>query len=295
MELSQTEKAKLVRYLLGQLSEPEQQVLEESVFADQAKFYQLCEVEDQLIDGYARNQLRDAERSDFELHYLTQPARRARVEFARTLTAEFDQPETTGTPAWWQSFFESLRQPALAWGLAAATLFFLAVTVWWLFSHSPRSSELARQGVAGTPTPARAISPTPVASPTPAPLLRDTPLPKPITVPATVTLSTLTLRGEPRTASETLRIAPGQTSAQIQVKLPDQDYPVYEVRLQTIAGQPVRSWQAKPANTKAGQAFALSLPTRLLASGDYLLVLEARTTAGTHEPIAKLPFKVVKP
>ena len=60
MDLSQTEKAKLVRYLLGQLSEPEQQALENTVFTDQAKFHQLCEIEDQLIDGYARNQLPDA-------------------------------------------------------------------------------------------------------------------------------------------------------------------------------------------------------------------------------------------
>ncbi len=295
MKLSQTEKAKLVRYLLGQLPEPEQEVLETAVFSDREKFYQLCEIEDQLIDSYVRGPLTGTDRREFERYYLTEPARRERVEFARAMAAEFGQMSTADKP-WWQSFFENLRLPALAGGTVTALLL-IAATAWWL-TNRPSPEQLAHNNGA-TPAPSVTSSTTPIVSSTlsstPKPQLRIIPSPQPIVIPATITLTAITLRGEEQKATETLTIAPSQQTAQIRVKLTDQDYTLYQARLQTSSGQIIRNWQTKPVGAKAGQVLLLPLSAHLLNTGEYLLTLEARTDAGTTQPIGKLPFKVMKP
>jgi hypothetical protein len=295
MELSQGEKVKMSHYLLGQLSEPEQQALEESIFADGEKFYQLCEIEDQLIDSYARNQLRQTDRALFEECYLRQPARRKLVEFALTLTGEFDRRHITNDQGWRKYFFGPQRRPALVKGLAVATLVFLA------FLSLPiillqRSAEIAHRDAADSPSPSVESGPTvtTAASPKFDPQPRLSPSPQPGAVLAIVTLSAFTLRGETNTETAALRLASGQTAAQIHVRLPDQDYPVYEAGLKNDSGQIIKRWHAKPTRTTNMQLLVLPLTARLLTTGDYTLIIEARSATGPVGTIASLPFKVVK-
>jgi hypothetical protein len=75
----------LVRYLLGRLPEDEQTGFEEQLLESEALFESLKEVESELIDEYVGDTLSADDRLQFELYFLTQPERRARVEFARAL------------------------------------------------------------------------------------------------------------------------------------------------------------------------------------------------------------------
>jgi hypothetical protein len=75
----------IVRYLLGKLPEDEQTGFEERLLESDALFEALEEAESELIDEYVGDTLSADDRRRFELYFLTQPERRARVEFARAL------------------------------------------------------------------------------------------------------------------------------------------------------------------------------------------------------------------
>jgi hypothetical protein len=75
----------LVRYLLGELSPPERERLEEEYFIHEDTWEALAATENDLIDSYAKGQLPDKERRQFEEYFLRSPRRQQRVEFARNL------------------------------------------------------------------------------------------------------------------------------------------------------------------------------------------------------------------
>jgi anti-sigma factor RsiW len=75
----------ITAYLLGELSEPEQEEIEVRYFADDALFEQLLAIEDDLIERYARDQMSDSERLRLERHFMNLPARRMRMRFAEAL------------------------------------------------------------------------------------------------------------------------------------------------------------------------------------------------------------------
>src|SRR5262245_20759352 len=99
----------IVHYLLGRLPEDEQTGFEEQLLENEALFEALEETARELIDEYVGDMLSADDRRRFELYFLTQPERRARVEFARALheaAAEHGRekhsraawPDTAG---WW--------------------------------------------------------------------------------------------------------------------------------------------------------------------------------------------------
>ena len=75
----------ITAYLLGELSELEQEQLEIRYFADDALFAQLLAIEDDLIDRYARRQISGDERLRMERYFMKSPARRKRVQVAEAL------------------------------------------------------------------------------------------------------------------------------------------------------------------------------------------------------------------
>src|SRR5262245_39991177 len=85
-----TENAKdrrLMAYLLGQLSEAERADVETRFFADDALFEYLAAVETELIDAYARGELPEADRLQFEKRLLRSPRFRKRIALALQLHA----------------------------------------------------------------------------------------------------------------------------------------------------------------------------------------------------------------
>ena len=80
-------------YLLGELPESQQVKLEQEYFGDAQMFEQVVQVENDLVDQYARGLLPPATRSRFEEYYLAHPQRRERARFAETLRKKIEQSQ----------------------------------------------------------------------------------------------------------------------------------------------------------------------------------------------------------
>lgn len=73
----------LSQYLLGELSEEEQEAVEKRYLADREVYDKLLVIEDELIDAYVEGALAESRRANLERHFLNTPDRRARVDFGR--------------------------------------------------------------------------------------------------------------------------------------------------------------------------------------------------------------------
>src|SRR5215472_16128904 len=89
---------KLIRYLLGEMSESEKTALEQQYFNDPGLFNRLVGVEHELLDNYARDRLAPEIRTRFESHYQSHPERRERLRFAQSLAAGIDQVTVVDRP-----------------------------------------------------------------------------------------------------------------------------------------------------------------------------------------------------
>src|ERR1044072_6678852 len=81
-----------VRYLLGELTESEQDRFEEQYLTDAAVHEQLLAIECELIDAFVRGDLSEEERRHFESGFLTTSERRKRVSLAQTLASWLGAP-----------------------------------------------------------------------------------------------------------------------------------------------------------------------------------------------------------
>ncbi|HLF83250.1 MAG TPA: hypothetical protein VI837_03650 [Blastocatellia bacterium] len=132
----------LVRYLLGQLPEDEQQHIEQRAFADDEFYRRLLEVEDDLRCAYAQGTLPLAEKQQFEKRFLIFADERNRVELARDMIAELPRTQAKVLrPAsrWFDRRtggvlhrYLGLPSPAMRFAMAAAALIVVAGLVWLL-------------------------------------------------------------------------------------------------------------------------------------------------------------------
>jgi hypothetical protein len=100
MNTTDTNEARILQYLLGELAEEEQGQLEERFFADDALYQEVRVAERELIDRYVLGQLTGRERERFERRFLSSPRRRETVTLARSfrqtiaaVTAQVEPPE----------------------------------------------------------------------------------------------------------------------------------------------------------------------------------------------------------
>jgi anti-sigma factor RsiW len=74
----------IIQYLLGELSEEEQEPLDLAL-ADEEFYERVLNAEEDLVDGYAQDRLPAARRISFEQRFLTTPEQRERVAMARAM------------------------------------------------------------------------------------------------------------------------------------------------------------------------------------------------------------------
>jgi hypothetical protein len=138
---------RLVRYLLGLLSEEEVERLDELSIADDEIASRLQVAEDELVDAYVAGTLAGDTLERFESHYLASPRRREKVSFAASLravgarapvpadkgggSADARFPPGTAAPRADPPPAPSarvIRFPRALWMLAAAASLLLAIT-----------------------------------------------------------------------------------------------------------------------------------------------------------------------
>lgn len=73
------------QYLLGQLAEEEQQILEQRLLTEDDLFQELEIVEDELVDAFVAEELPANERTQFERYFFSNPERQQNVRFAAGL------------------------------------------------------------------------------------------------------------------------------------------------------------------------------------------------------------------
>lgn len=135
MALSNHDESAIRDYLLGKLTEEDQQKVEERLMVEDELFEEFEVSKGELVEEYVAGELPQKEHEWFRTHFLASPEGRQRHAFV--LAVECLQapvpaavPQVTTTQSWWQRFrsFLSMR----TWTIGLATSALTVVVVAWL-------------------------------------------------------------------------------------------------------------------------------------------------------------------
>jgi type IV secretory pathway VirB2 component (pilin) len=306
------------RYLLGELTESEQAALEQEYFNDQRLFEQIVEVENELVDKYARGLLSTAMQARFKEYYLDHAQRRERARFAEALQAKLDQAKeveaeaSTATETWLERLSAALRGPRLAWAFSIAVLL-IAVLGGWFFIETRRlrqelarteSERVAREGrerelqqqVTNEQVRAKELSQElerlrmqQVAAASPSPSPED----KLASTFATLILPIGGTRGADAAPPAVLKIPARTEQVRLQLNLRENNYSRYQAVLQSASGNTVfTSRQLLAPNKKSGANLSLIIPAQRFTTSDYILTLRGVSPTGEVEDVSKSLFRV---
>jgi hypothetical protein len=296
----------LFSYLLGDLSPDERKRMQENAAANQVLREAIQEAESDLIDSYVSQRLSETQSSRFETYFLDSNEKRQSVEMAqillspavRRMASVLEFSELAGAaparirmqPRWW-NWVAFARLGALATLLLAIATVVVAVQNLRLRSQLQRisSGEVnSRKQIAelknqifelqkpdevtldyGGFEPKREISL--VLSPGQQRSGEDAP------VPALLKLPPL-----PR--------------AVLTLELEQDRYPQYDVSVKTVEGK--ETWSKRHLKSQPGllgpRVLVLHLPSDLLAPGDYLIRVSARTSSGEQRSVEAYAFTVTR-
>jgi CHAT domain-containing protein/lipopolysaccharide biosynthesis regulator YciM len=125
------------QYLLRQLSEDEQRIIEQRLLTEDDLFEELEIAEDELIDEYLAGELSVDEHKTFEQNFLVAPERKQKLRFAKALKRQMSTAmleEDVSKPDWLSRIIRWLRQSFFVSPvLVAATILIVAglgIAVW---------------------------------------------------------------------------------------------------------------------------------------------------------------------
>jgi len=85
MALNNHDQARIREYLLGRLSDEEEEKIEERLMVDDDLFEELEISKGELLEEYSAGELSETDRTSLEERYLASPEGRKRYTFSRTL------------------------------------------------------------------------------------------------------------------------------------------------------------------------------------------------------------------
>lgn len=317
-----------MKYLFGELAEPEQSRIEELCFTDDGFYERLAAVENNLIDRYVQNALPESVRSAFEAKYLITPGRRKRVEESeKVIDLIINYPSDSPKPSWWKylrGFFEG-RDLFLQFSLAAMLLV-MAIGCVWLMKDRARLAkqveqtqaslrqkeielqqqrEAQRQGA----EPVLEVSSSPQSeheqdeqlpkvSRDKAQVARETRLqdkPNASVSPASVAAYEFPLVAVRSVQSQKpLIIQAGQKSARLVIYVKKNSYRQFHISIQRVSDEEVWSQTVrKGRSTSTGERISFELPTSVFKKKDYILVVAAVKPDGALEKLDTRAFSVV--
>lgn len=317
MQASHDYEKDCVRYLLGEMSEPEQTQFEEAYFADDSRFERFLVAKDELVDSYARGDLRGPQRERFEKHFLSSEPRRRRVAEAETLirvstSASLKEPPIPTVRApWWRTISRSLGPPPMAFQAGLAVLLLVVLAGSWLLIRNVRrqnadrerqqNEELARQRKEAEDAPANKRpendSRTALTTPTPSPNkvpngdnINRGPVPP---VPAQMA-SIVLVPFSPRDSgtSNTLVLSPQTRSVTIHLAFKKSDHRRYDASLRSVEGKQVLSRRGLRINAGTEGRVTFTFPASLLQGQDYIVTLTGLSATGEAETIGEYYFRV---
>jgi hypothetical protein len=140
----------LIRYLLGDLSEVDQEKIEERYASDDSFYFKILAAEDELIDSYVLGEISQEDRKKFAEAYLSNPHRLKKVE-ANKIFLELVTNRLAPVP-WYQRLIHSLQRTLggqhLRIGYSFATVLLAGILfgllVWLLWDRGRMRDELAQ-------------------------------------------------------------------------------------------------------------------------------------------------------
>jgi hypothetical protein len=275
----------MVRYLLGELADPERNRLEEQYFQEDALHERLLAVEAELIDDYLRGDLTNDRKHRFESRYLTTPEGIKKVQFARSLAVSLGHlPHAHGAERipWWHAVLMLFRNqsPSLRYAILMAVFLLLLspILIMRIYRNKPNNQLAGETGGKGQ----HAKSPDKAAVATP----------KQPSI-AVLALALVPMQRSGETGND-LEIPPGVFQIRLQLALQNDDYPSYRVILQTPGGKDLYQGDGLKAVTSAaaGKQVVLDLPARVPGPGDYILRLSGIRTDGAAEEVDAYAFRI---
>lgn len=251
------------RYLLGELDEPEQEAFERKLMTSDEHFQELLIAEDEIVDDFCAGKLSASEMQEYRHRFLITPERRQHHRFGAALrkhisaaTQEAAAPRTER--ARWRDFSRIRRLT-----LAAAVVALTAAGVWSILEthRSPVRLEQTAERVEG----------------------------------ATVAffLTTGSLRSLQPETERTITVPVGVALVELQLDLPTGARGDHEVTVEDARSDAILAEGTLPARTVEGQwVVVATVPSQLLAPGDYRVVLRAPSEGGDLAVVATYEFRV---
>ena len=252
------------RFLVGEVSQSERDLVEERFMTDSTYFEALEALEDELILDYLRGELPEPWLKGFKARILDSPGRQKRVEDMRAFVTDLriadraiaEDDRRTNWAAWW-------TLPRLGIVATCAAVLATVVVGWRLSTRAPGAIEPATTVVSETPGP--------------------------IAV-ATFVLAPGLTRSELRQAN-VFRVPAGVNQINLELTIPGAVPARVGARLRRVGGSDVNvprepAVEATPSGAKVTWPVPLRLPR-----GDYLLTITP-TTAPGGEPLATRFFTI---
>jgi hypothetical protein len=294
------------RYLLGELSGKELDDFEQQHLFNDDRVEALLAAEDELIDLYLLGKLSADQKELFETRFLTSRSRRERLALAKSVMDRLLPSE----PAIPENKKPSSRATAVLLGAAAAIL--LLVAGWVILQNVRIRDELIRSRDDYAQLQQKEAERASQLEKTleqerrlRAALERDLAHLK-VEPPATAFFALSPGPGRFRDLARglnsvpNLRIPSKTQFVQLQLRLdPDVPYSVYRAILtRREEGKPqqlvLRRNRIVASNIATGKMIGLSIPTRLLSPGYFVLGLQGQTAAGDFEDAATYDFNIPK-
>lgn len=319
------------RYLLGELSEQEQEQVEQRLLSDDDFYEQVRIAEEELIFDFVYDEMPTRDRARFTEHALPVPERRQDMRFARALrryVAEHAQSKDEATfpgkerAPWLTPFAAFFRRPIIGFALATAFLLTLSLSIWMAIQNQRLRNQVVELQMRQLPTPTPQDTQEQLASERrrnaelSAELQREQERRSSVerdleamkeqeqrrspSVPPTRTAfaSYLLTSGVTRDSGELKKIAlpDAKRGIYLQLDLAANDYPSYRAVLKTVGGQKeLLTKNMLRARTGGGRiTVTLSLPANLLSRGDYQIQLSGVTAAGQSEAVDTYYFRVAE-
>jgi len=306
--------ARLTRYLLGAVSETERENIEAEYLTDEDVFEQMLIAEDELVDAYARGELADQERKQFEKNFLTSARGRDRVHFSQALAGVVSDARSvprrvspSPSPSFFTALWASLTPKVRVAGVAFAVLLVAAFS-WLLLERMSMRAELQGlraeqvrlteqskelQRVADVERARNAELAAQLAERGPEPVTTEPPkgvVQRPSEdiiafniSPGSVRGSGGTTLGVPRSA-KFIRLT-------LSFERPS-SHQEYRAAIETADGNTV--WRNDSFGSRSGldRVSLPSIPASALPPGDYVLLLTGKQADGNFEPVANYSFRI---
>ena len=298
----------IVRYLLGQLSESEQEGFERRYFNEDAFYERLEIVEDDLVDAYVSGRLSGSQLERFEKYYLCHPDRQEKVAFAREWKDLVAGSSAVSIPSKRPPSWLDLFRNRLVLIPLAGTLLLAIGSAWLGFQLTKLNTELERlrSERAGLERTEQELLQQVAEE-----RLRNEQLLQDLenersrrdikdqspSIPIPIMASFILTPGLSRDAGEAHRftIPSEATEVRLQALFQAADYKSYHAELQTVGGRVVWSRRnLKAVSRGSNLVAAVTVPARMLSNEDYILVLRGVTDAGTTSDVAEYSFRIVK-